>query len=180
MREWHLKSGYIITETNDNFIKNKLTKSKTEENNLAILMCQEFMYDENTRMSLSKSYLENIGLEELSYLCCSSQAHYNILGKENDSILEESIILPFVKFTKNGNKYINNYNLETLIDLVFKELVKETPSLKREKVASSYQEIISFIDEKMKYDDSWNEARARGDTFEPHNISGLQDKYNFK
>ena len=88
--------------------------------------------------------------------------------------------IPFVKFTKSGNKYINNYNLETLIDLVFKELVKETPSLKREKVASSYQEIISFIDEKMKYDDSWNEARARGDTFEPHNISGLQDKYNFK
>lgn len=181
LEKWYLDSGYMVSdESNKDMITYSFKKSSKLENNLLMLLCQNFLNDDNSRMSLSKSSLKRANLDKFTYLCCFSQAHKNIFGKDNTNVSKECLLLPFTKLFKNDNKYLNTYNLETLVDLVCEELKQGNPTLKKEQVEESYKEIIILVDEKMKDDLLWKKARKHEEGFEPHNISELQKKYNFK
>lgn len=181
LEKWYLNSGYMVSdESNKDMITYSFKRSSGVENNLLMLLCQDFLNDDNSRMSLSKSSLKRANLDKFTYLCCFSKAHKNIFGKDNTNVSEECFLLPFTKLFKNDKKHLNTYNLETLIDLVFEDLKQENLSLNREQVEKSYKEIIVLVDETMKDDMVWKKARKRGEGFEPHNISELQKRYNFK
>ena len=181
LEKWYLNSGYMVSDkSNKDMITYSFKKSSKVENNLLMLLCQKFLNDDNSRMSLSKSSLKRANLDKFAYLCCFSKAHENIFGKDNKNVSKECLLLPFTKLFKNNNKYLSTYNLETLVDLVFEDLKQENPSLSRKQVEESYKEIIILVDEMMKDDMLWKKARKRGDGFEPHNISELQKRYNFK
>ena len=179
IEDWYQESGVMVEETkNDN--KHYYLTKKGNENNLIMLFAQEFLDGNSPRMTLTSEILERANLEKFSYLCCSSLAHHNILGRENRNYTEDSLLLPFAKFVDNETQYINTNELDTLVSLVHDTLIKNNPTLSKEKVMESYKDIIDIIDKKMENVIAWQAARERGKLFKPCNISILQDKFKLK
>ena len=179
VEEWYQDSGTMTEETRNGDKYCHFTK-EGDENNLIMLFAQEFVEGNSPRMTLTSEILERADLERFSYLCCSSLAHHNILGRENRNYTEDSLLLPFAKFVDNETDYINTNELDALINLVYENLVKKDPTLSIDKVKNSYNEIIDIIDKKMKDVIAWQAARERGKTFTPCNITILQDRYKLK
>lgn len=177
--EWYQDSGIMIEETKNSDKHYHFTK-KGDGNNLIMLFSQEFLESNSPRMTLTSEILERADLEKFSYLCCSSLAHHNILGRENRNYTEDSLLLPFAKFVDNETDYINTNELDTLVNLVYENLVRKDSTSSIDKVENSYNEIIGIIDKKMKDVIAWKAARERGKTFTPCNITILQDRYKLK
>ena len=111
LEKWYLNSGYMVSdESNKDMITYSFKRSSGVENNLLMLLCQDFLNDDNSRMSLSKSSLKRANLDKFTYLCCFSKAHKNIFGKDNTNVSEECFLLPFTKLFKNDKKHLNIVN----------------------------------------------------------------------
>ena len=179
IEKWYIDSGLMIKKEQKNDMYYYFTKEGSS-NNLIMLFAQEFIDNNDTRMTLTSEVLKRADLERFSYLCCSSQAHHNILGRENRNYKEDSLLLPFTNFIENETQYISTNELDTLVTLVHETLIKNEPTLSKDRVQNSYKEIINIIDEKMKNVIAWETARERGKTFKPCNINILQDKFELK
>ena len=179
VEKWYIDSGLMTSEDN-NTDKHYYFTKECNGNNLIMLFAQEFIEGNSPRMTLTSEILERADLGKFSYLCCSSLAHHNILGRENRNYTEDSLLLPFAKFVENETQYINTNELNTLVSLVHDALIKNDPTLSKEKIMESYKDLIDIIDKKMENIIAWQAARERGKLFKPCNISILQDKFKLK
>lgn len=175
--EWYINGGLITEEKNGSVNTYKFLKHSAN-NNYLILLITDSWDSLSTRFTINEKSLYKANMQQFNKLLCLSESHINFAGKHNRNFPEPYLIMPFCIFhDENDIKYINTYNLDFLIDSVYETLHKVDNSTKRDEIKKLYDELIKYVDEKMKDIPKWVNARERGKQFKPKDIREIEDLF---